>query len=190
MKTHQFLITVKTSKDIPDLIDFVAGRAYTIDGVTDVAAELKPELNVDEIHELLLEAGWRPPVKPPSKLEWMQSPGTICRAVYVDSDEFKDYLAARFPKDGTPKGVSFEFDGHRWAYQVTTFDERGEYHLLWRPTQKAGIAYGEDRRTAPQDDGYRRVARVVSSKTVWGSKKKSVVYMDEIPENTYLYAKD
>lgn len=36
MKTHHILLTITTSKDIKDLVDHVAGRAYTLDGVTNV----------------------------------------------------------------------------------------------------------------------------------------------------------
>lgn len=108
MKTQQILLTITTSKDIADLTDFVAGRAYTIDGVTDVVASEPPAiLDAEEVRKQLIEAGWRPP-------EDFQIPA---------------------------------------------------------PT-------------------FYCVAKVVSSKTMWGSKKKAVVYMDEIPENTYLYAKD
>lgn len=111
MKTHQILLTITTSKGIPDLADFVAGRAYTIDGVTDVAASAPPAiLDVGEARQRLIEAGWRPP------------------------SDFE--LPAELP--------------------------------------------------APK---FYCVAKVVSSKTMWGSKKKAVIYMDEIPENTYLYAK-
>ncbi len=44
MKTHHILLTITTSKDIKDLVDHVAGRAYTLDGVTNVdAVEVKLE---------------------------------------------------------------------------------------------------------------------------------------------------
>lgn len=39
MKKTQILITVEHTKEIPDLVDKVAGRAYTIDGVEDVTAK-------------------------------------------------------------------------------------------------------------------------------------------------------
>lgn len=38
MKT-QILLTVEHSKEVPDLLDKVAGRAYSIDGVEDVTAK-------------------------------------------------------------------------------------------------------------------------------------------------------
>lgn len=56
--------------------------------------------------------------------------------VYKDSEEYEEYSNARFPKTGnytvgTP--ATFEFKGHRWKYQVTSFDDNGDYDLLWRP---------------------------------------------------------
>lgn len=39
MKTQrQFIVTITTDKDIPELVDFVAGRVYTLSGVTDAEA--------------------------------------------------------------------------------------------------------------------------------------------------------
>ncbi|MBG3131916.1 hypothetical protein I4674_19340 [Proteus mirabilis] len=48
-------------------------------------------------------------------------------------------MNARFPKTGnhtigTP--ATFEFKGHRWKYEVTSFDDNGDYDLLWRPDSK------------------------------------------------------
>lgn len=34
----QILLTIESEKEVPDLLDKVAGRAYTIDGVRDVQA--------------------------------------------------------------------------------------------------------------------------------------------------------
>lgn len=64
---------------------------------------------------------------------------TITLKVYKDSPEHKDYMNARFPKAGkytvgTP--ATFEFKGHRWKYEVTSFDDNGDYDLLWRPDGK------------------------------------------------------
>lgn len=41
MKTI-IVLAITHTKEIPDLLDKVAGRAYTIDGVEDVSAKLKP----------------------------------------------------------------------------------------------------------------------------------------------------
>ncbi|HHR6440460.1 TPA: hypothetical protein ACS777_001166 [Providencia alcalifaciens] len=64
---------------------------------------------------------------------------TITLKVYKDSEEYEEYSSARFPKTGnytvgTP--ATFEFKGHRWKYQVTSFDDNGDYDLLWRPDGK------------------------------------------------------
>ncbi len=49
---------------------------------------------------------------------------------------FDTYLAARFPKDGQ-HCESFMFEGHRWQYLRSAFDDEDSYHILWRPKQVA-----------------------------------------------------
>ncbi|EMN0830541.1 hypothetical protein R8H71_003362 [Providencia rettgeri] len=64
---------------------------------------------------------------------------TITLKVYKDSPEHGEYMAARFPKDRRHHSCSnetFEYKGHRWKYQVTSFDDNGDYDLLWRPDGK------------------------------------------------------
>lgn len=64
---------------------------------------------------------------------------TITLKVYKDSEEYEEYSNARFPKTGnytTGTPATFEFKGHRWKYQVTSFDDNGDYDLLWRPDGK------------------------------------------------------
>ncbi|MGN7793125.1 hypothetical protein ACTJKR_01685 [Enterobacter sp. 22146] len=50
--------------------------------------------------------------------------------VYKNSDDHAAYLKAR--SDGIRNGQSFEWAGHRWAYEVTSFDDAGDYDLLYR----------------------------------------------------------
>lgn len=50
-----------------------------------------------------------------------------CR-IYHDADNYKEYRAAR--KEGNTYG--FLFEGHRWAYQVTMFDDKGKYDVIYR----------------------------------------------------------
>jgi len=64
---------------------------------------------------------------------------TITLKVYKDSPEYSKYLTARFPRErGYSSGTNetFEYEGHRWKYQVTSFDDNGDYDLLWRPDGK------------------------------------------------------
>lgn len=64
---------------------------------------------------------------------------TITLKVYKDSPEHSEYMEARFPKDRRHHSCSnetFEYEGHRWKYQVTSFDDNGDYDLLWRPDGK------------------------------------------------------
>jgi hypothetical protein len=54
----------------------------------------------------------------------------IYRKIYKDSEEFEEYLSARF---GSSKShISFEWQGHRWGYEYTSFDDSGDYDLLYR----------------------------------------------------------
>lgn len=50
--------------------------------------------------------------------------------VYKDSKAYPDYMKVRFDKTNT--GKSFLFDGHRWAYEHSAFDDSGDYDLLYR----------------------------------------------------------
>ena len=50
--------------------------------------------------------------------------------VYASSPEYGAYLKSRF--GGDKSGQSFEWAGHRWAYEVTSFDDAGDYDLLYR----------------------------------------------------------
>lgn len=50
--------------------------------------------------------------------------------VYASSPEYGAYLKSRF--GGDKRGQSFEWAGHRWAYEVTGFDDAGDYDLLYR----------------------------------------------------------
>lgn len=57
-------------------------------------------------------------------------PAKIERKIYKDTPEYRSYLDARF----TPGrlGGSFELDGHRWAYHWTSFDDAGDFALIYR----------------------------------------------------------
>lgn len=50
--------------------------------------------------------------------------------VYASSPGYGAYLKSRF--GGDKRGQSFEWAGHRWAYEVTSFDDAGDYDLLYR----------------------------------------------------------
>lgn len=62
--------------------------------------------------------------------EWLE------RRVYKGSDEYRSYLSARFPRTGGAPST-FDFDGHKWAYYVTSFDDKGEYDVIRRRVPKA-----------------------------------------------------
>ncbi|GKX40464.1 hypothetical protein SOASR014_42030 [Pectobacterium carotovorum subsp. carotovorum] len=50
--------------------------------------------------------------------------------VYKGTELHSEYMDARFDKNNPYK--SFPLDGHRWAYQHTSFDDNGDYDLLYR----------------------------------------------------------
>lgn len=65
----------------------------------------------------------------------------IERRVMKGSNEHTGYLHARFP-DGKSHHGTFEFDGHRWQYEYSSFDDSGEFDLLTRPsTEGAKIGF-------------------------------------------------
>lgn len=57
-------------------------------------------------------------------------PKTIKRKIYHRGDNYSFYRTARFT---VGNGRSFEFEGYRWTYEHTAFDQRGDYDLIWRP---------------------------------------------------------
>ncbi len=59
--------------------------------------------------------------------------------VYKESAKHPSYLESRFGKGKT--GNSFLFEGHHWAYEHTSFDDDGDYDLLYRFDDKP---YPED----------------------------------------------
>lgn len=59
----------------------------------------------------------------------------IERRVYKGTDEAAALLSARFGDGRDCYTEPFEFDGHRWAYSYTGFDDMGEYDLIWRPRE-------------------------------------------------------
>lgn len=61
----------------------------------------------------------------------------IERRVYRGTPEHALYLSARFGGGRVPSHLSFEFDGHRWAYRYSSFCDKGEYDLIWRPDEDA-----------------------------------------------------
>lgn len=77
------------------------------------------------------------------------------RRVYKHTSEHSEYQTARF-KQGPFGSISFEWDGHRWAYRYTSFDTVGEYDLIWRPIEPSGEVAATDSAgytTGPVSDG-------------------------------------
>ena len=63
-----------------------------------------------------------------------RSPNWIERKVRKDTDEYRAYLRARFIRGGAPS--PFDFDGHKWRYHFTSFDDLGEFDVIARPAEE------------------------------------------------------
>lgn len=66
----------------------------------------------------------------------------IERKVYRNSPEYKDYLSRRF--GGSGLDISFEYDGHRWRYEHTSFDDNGDYDVIARRSDGSKSPETED----------------------------------------------
>lgn len=66
-------------------------------------------------------------------------PNGLTMKVRKDSPEHAEYLKARF--DGGLIKFTFMFAGHRWRYEYSSFDDSGEFDLLWRPAENDGAKY-------------------------------------------------
>ena len=63
-------------------------------------------------------------------------PSWIERKVRKGTEEYRAYLTARFPRGmGAPS--PFDFDGHKWSYHYTSFDDLGEFEVIHRPNPDA-----------------------------------------------------
>lgn len=55
------------------------------------------------------------------------------RRVYKETSEYSDYLSARFGENGLrPAHSSFEWQGHRWQYKHSSFDDAGDFCVIFR----------------------------------------------------------
>ena len=54
----------------------------------------------------------------------------IERRIYRNSPEYRSYIEKRFLDR---LSISFEYDGHRWKYQHTSFNDQGDYDVIVRP---------------------------------------------------------
>jgi len=55
--------------------------------------------------------------------------------VYKNSELHAEYSRVRFSNKSDSSG-SFELNGHRWKYEFTSFDDIGDYDLLYRFTDE------------------------------------------------------
>lgn len=62
-------------------------------------------------------------------------PAWISIKVYHNTPEHTDLNRARFkPLSEMPSSLStFEYDGHRWRYKHSSFDDAGDYDVIERP---------------------------------------------------------
>lgn len=62
--------------------------------------------------------------------------------VYHNTPEYKDYQTARWSVGDNH--ISFPWRGHRWQYRYTSFNDAGNYDLLWRPDEGGSVGCFED----------------------------------------------
>jgi hypothetical protein len=88
---------------------------------------------------LAAKAGWKP--ESMAKIAALQdmalrSAGDVVsvprptRRVYKKSGEYQEYLRCRFSGSDSAINISFPWDGHRWQYQHTDFDDTGDFDIL------------------------------------------------------------
>ena len=65
----------------------------------------------------------------------------IERKIYRGTQEYKDYLRQRLSNRFE---ISFEYDGHRWRYEHTSFDDNGDYDVIARPSDGSKSPETED----------------------------------------------
>lgn len=81
---------------------------------------------------------------PDSGLDWLdkmikkangEDGGTTWTSMMVrrSSPEYSEYISERF-RDGAIYDT-FMFQGHRWRYRCTSFDDEGEFDIIERPTK-------------------------------------------------------
>lgn len=63
-------------------------------------------------------------------------PTEITRKVYNNSSDWTSYLRAKFAERQDNNGLSFSWEGHRWAYRVSSFDQAGNYDLIYRTAEE------------------------------------------------------
>lgn len=59
--------------------------------------------------------------------------GTITRKIYKNSEE---HYKAGSPLMTPQHGVTFSYDDHNWRWSHTSFDDKGDYHVIYRYDEK------------------------------------------------------
>lgn len=111
--------------------------------------------------------------------------------VYKNSAEHRAYLKARFDKSNA--GQSFEWAGHRWTYDMTSFDDSGDYDLLYRfddqpyPESNANEDLSiRDQLAAMAMNGY--LANAWQAEELESLGESSAIQMATVAEISYLMA--
>lgn len=59
--------------------------------------------------------------------------GTITRKIYKNTDE---HFKVGAPLMTPQQAITFPFDGHNWRYSHTSFDDQGDYLVIYRYDDK------------------------------------------------------
>lgn len=155
-------------------------QAEPVEGGATVPVWLAQEL--DGHARVVLESAHLAAISTPPASQEQAEPAaqeavSIERKVYKDSDEHREYLSARFDQKYRT-GVSFEWQGHRWAYRHTSFDDKGDYDLLWRPATTPQPAPASAELPDPGD--------LLIDKKMRDALQAIILDADSEPDNDYL----
>ncbi|CAB4147733.1 hypothetical protein UFOVP431_45 [uncultured Caudovirales phage] len=78
----------------------------------------------EPVHSQLAPASIHSQQAPAIEQKWIE------RRIYRNSPEYKSYIEKRFLDQ---LSISLEYDGHRWKYQHTSFNDQGDYDVIVRP---------------------------------------------------------
>lgn len=111
--------------------------------------------------------------------------------VYANSPEYGAYLKSRFGVD--KRGQSFEWAGHRWAYEVTSFDDAGDYDLLYRFDDRPypeELSVTTDDLTIRDYFAAKAMAGICSNPDTWGLAVPEIIKQSFLIADAMLRARE
>lgn len=116
----------------------------------------------------------------PEAQAWRAESQRIERRVYKGAGEYRDYLHARFADRGLSQ--VFAWQDHNWRYEVTAFDDEGEYDLIWRPAPPDATPAAPPAREAALAEALRESAKLLGDMIFWAESQCPLTPEDEVKE--------